>query len=317
MSTDHDAPDEREWLERSLDRWYVAGLACIVVLLAAFPFYAWREPGRLAAAREEREFVYIALGEKLFGMHCESCHGVAGGGGRGSTTLRAKEYLEQVTPEQMEWAIAGGRAGTAMVAWAQDFGGPLTMEEVRQLSSFIRSYDSVATSVPGWKTGAVAPPPPTRPAVARYEEGRRRRRGAAEGEHAGRSREGGGKGAGGRGAKDGGGAPTTESAATRAVRGESTWGQFCFSCHVVPRGAAAALGPVLISREYLEFATDQRLDSLITRGVPGTTMIGWGRGGGGMLNPSQVQDVIAFLRARQATAPSDPGWKGGRRVPIP
>jgi hypothetical protein len=30
-----------------------------------------------------------------------------------------------------------------------------------------------------------------------------------------------------------------------------------------------------------------------------------------------VQDVIAFLRARQATAPSDPGWKGGRRVPIP
>jgi hypothetical protein len=27
--------------------------------------------------------------------------------------------------------------------------------------------------------------------------------------------------------------------------------------------------------------------------------------------------VIAFLRARQATAPSDPGWKGGRRVPIP
>jgi len=314
MSDDRDAPDEREWLERSLDRWYVAGLACIVALLAAFPFYAWHEPRRLAAARQEREFVYIALGEKLFGLHCESCHGVAGGGGRGSTTLRAKEYLEQVTPEQIEWAIAGGRAGTAMVAWAQDFGGPLTIEEVRQLSSFIRSYDSVATSVPGWKTGAIAPAPPVRPVVARYEEARRRRRAGREGVAPGGGAP---SGADARGGTGGARAPTIESAATRAARGESTWGQFCFSCHVVPKGAAAALGPVLLSREYLAFATDQRIDSLITRGIPGTTMIGWGKGGGGMLNPSQVQDLIAFLRARQGSAPSDPGWKGGRRVPIP
>lgn len=312
MPADRDPPETNEWLERSLDRWYLAGLVCIVVLLAAFPFYAWREPRRLEAARAEREFVYIALGEKLFAMHCESCHGVAGGGGRGSTTLRAREYLEQVTPAQVEWAIAGGRAGTAMVAWAQDFGGPLTMEEVRQLTAFIRSYDSVATSVPGWKTGAPAPPPAVRPAVARHEERRRRERARRAAVAAG------GEGAAGR---DGGAAsgapPTPESDAVRAARGETIWGQFCFSCHVVPRGASAALGPVLLSREYLAFATDQRIDSLITKGIPGTTMIGWGKGGGGMLNAAQVRDVIAFLRSRQPSAPSDPGWKGGRRVPIP
>ena len=113
---DRDTPQEREWLERSLDRWYLAGIACVVLLLAAFPVYAWREPRRLAAAREERQLAYIEMGEKTFGMHCASCHGDNGGGGRTGSTLRAKEYLEQATVQQVEWAIAGGRTGTAMAA---------------------------------------------------------------------------------------------------------------------------------------------------------------------------------------------------------
>ena len=88
-----------------------------------------------------------------------------------------------------------------------------------------------------------------------------------------------------------------------------------------PRGflrvEATALAPRLISREYLTFATDARLDSIINAGVPGTTMLGWGKGSAGMLDATQIRSLIYFLRAQQASAPSDPKWKEGRKVPIP
>lgn len=297
MSADRDTPQEREWLERSLDRWYLAGLACIVLLLAAFPLYAWREPRRLAAAREERQLTYIELGEKTFAMHCASCHGDAGGGGRTASTLRAKEYLEQVTPAQVEWAIAGGRTGTAMAAWGQDFGGPLTMEEVRQVSEFVRSFEGVATSVPDWKRGAAAPPAAERPIVARARARRRARERARRAEHDRR--------------------PPAATPAPSSAKGATLWGQYCAACHVAPSGTQQRLAPILISREYLTFATDQRIDSLISHGVPGTTMLGWGKGSSGMLDVTQVQSVVAYLRSMQASAPTDPKWKEGRKVPLP
>lgn len=301
-SPDRDTPQEREWLERSLDRWYLAGIACVVLLLAAFPVYAWREPRRLAAAREERQLAYIEMGEKTFAMHCASCHGDNGGGGRTGSTLRAKEYLEQATVQQVEWAIAGGRTGTAMAAWAQDFGGPLTMEEVRQLAEFIKSYDSVAVSVPEWKKGIAAPPAGERPVLARLRARRERARArAAEGR--------------------GGGPPSdatpARTEAPTAAKGQTLWGSYCASCHVPPPGMTTALAPRLISREYLTFATDARLDSIINAGVPGTTMLGWGKGSAGMLDATQIRSLIYFLRAQQASAPSDPKWKEGRKVPIP
>lgn len=303
---DRDTPQEREWLERSLDRWYLAGIACIALLLAAFPVYAWREPRRLAAAREERQLAYVEMGEKTFAMHCASCHGDNGGGGRTGSTLRAKEYLEQATLQQVEWAIAGGRTGTAMAAWAQDFGGPLTMEEVRQLAEFIKSYDSVAVSVPEWKKGVAAPAAAERPIVARWRARRERER-ARRREEARSGGPGGAPSA----------APEMRTEAPTAAKGQTLWGSYCASCHVPPPGMATGLAPRLISSEYLAFATDARLDSIITAGVPGTTMLGWGKGSAGMLDATQIRSLIYFLRAQQATAPSDPKWKEGRKVPIP
>lgn len=307
MSADRDTPQEREWLERSLDRWYLAGLGCIALLLAAFPLYAWREPGRLAAAREERQLTYIELGEKTFAMHCASCHGDAGGGGRTASTLRSKEYLEQVTPAQVEWAIAGGRTGTAMAAWGQDFGGPLTMEEVRQVTEFVRSFEGVAASVPDWKRGAAAPPAAERPIVARARARRHARELARRGEG---NRE-------GRDRRPPAATPAPSTPAPSVAKGATLWGQFCVACHVAPSGAQQLLAPILISREYLAFATDQRLDSIISRGVAGTTMLGWGKGSSGMLDVTQVQSLVAYLRAMQPSAPSDPKWKEGRKVPLP
>jgi hypothetical protein len=45
-----------------------------------------------------------------------------------------------------------------MTAWSQDFGGPLTAEQIRQLVAYLRSLEPNAPSVPDWRTGAKAAP---------------------------------------------------------------------------------------------------------------------------------------------------------------
>jgi len=112
--------------------------------------------------------------------------------------------------------------------------------------------------------------------------------------------------------------PSRTAAATdaRAVNGGAIWQRFCAACHVASAAGIAALGPVLLSREYLEFATDRHLDTMITRGVAGTMMTPWG-GRTGPLAPDAVGDVITYLRSMQPVAPSDPQWKMGRTVAIP
>jgi len=117
---------------------------------------------------------------------------------------------------------------------------------------------------------------------------------------------------------DGLGAPsrTASSADARALNGGVLWQRFCAACHVAPAAGVAALGPVLLSREYLDYATDRHLDTMITRGVPATMMTPWG-GRTGPLSPDAVGDVITYMRSVQPEAPSDPQWKRGRTVVIP
>ena len=95
--------------------------------------------------------------------------------------------------------------------------------------------------------------------------------------------------------------------------GESLWLQYCAACHDVRPGGTPTLGPALVSREYLAFANDRRIDSLLVHGVPGTAMLGWGGRRGGMLRDTQVRALTAYLRSKEASAPSVPGWKDGWR----
>lgn len=127
----------------------------------------------------------------------------------------------------------------------------------------------------------------------------------------------GGIAGGGRGGRSTAATSAFSTPAPSAAKGATLWEQFCAACHVVPSGAQQPLAPILISREYLGFATDQRLDSTISQGVAGTTMLGWGKGSSGMLDATQVQSLILYLRSMEASAPSDTKWKEGRKVPLP
>lgn len=146
------APFEPEWLDRSLDRYLIAGLVFMAVLIGGFGAYRAREPDLRATALREQQVTYTALGRQLFADGCASCHGDGGEGGD-APTLNAREFLESVSDGQMQLLVAGGVSGSGMPAWSIDFGGTLTEEQIRQVVTYMRSWEPDAPSIPDWRQG--------------------------------------------------------------------------------------------------------------------------------------------------------------------
>ncbi len=131
MPRDRPAPPpfEPEWLDRSLDRYLTVGLVAMLV----------------------------AIGADLFATTCSSCHGAAGTGG-GAPTLNSKEFLQATTDSQIQNLVAVGIPGTDMPAWGLEQGGTLTDEQVHQISTYLRSLEAAAPSIPDWRHGTKATP---------------------------------------------------------------------------------------------------------------------------------------------------------------
>jgi mono/diheme cytochrome c family protein len=123
-----------------------AGAGLTLAILIAFQVYLLREPARLQsdAVRDLQESV--DAGEGIFAEHCSTCHGDRGQGGIGPA-LNSKSLLRSVGDDQLFGLVRTGVPGTAMPAWAQSFGGPLTDEQVRQVVAFVRAWEPDAVEV--------------------------------------------------------------------------------------------------------------------------------------------------------------------------
>lgn len=145
-------PFETADLERSLDRYLVAGLVFMVALIVGFAVYKAREPTLRKDATAEQQTSYRTIGVALFANNCASCHGKNAGGGS-APVLNAKEFLKSTTDSQIQNLIAVGVPGAGMPAWGIDFGGPMTDEQIRQIVTYLRSLAPHAPSIPGWRSG--------------------------------------------------------------------------------------------------------------------------------------------------------------------
>jgi mono/diheme cytochrome c family protein len=85
----------------------------------------------------------LALGARLFAENCAVCHGADGQGRIGATL--AKDWPSIRPDLTVESIITNGVPGTAMPAWSQPKGGPLSEAEIAALTSYILS----------WQTGGV------------------------------------------------------------------------------------------------------------------------------------------------------------------
>jgi mono/diheme cytochrome c family protein len=145
-------PFEPAALERSLDRYLVVGLVFMVVLIAGFVVYRVREPSLRRDAKSAQLTSYQAIGAQLFNTNCSACHGKGAVGGT-APVLNSQQFLKSTSDDQISNLIGGGVPGTEMPAWSLQFSGPLTDEQIRQITTYLRSLERSAPSVPNWRQG--------------------------------------------------------------------------------------------------------------------------------------------------------------------
>ncbi len=138
-------------IDADTNRIMVWGVVLLAAMVLAFPLYLLVEPTNRAEARDLQLQSLQGQGKDLFQLNCSSCHGLNGEGGLGPA-LNSQQFLQASTDRQTELLISVGVPGSAMGAYSQDFGGPLTSEQVKALATFIRSWEENAPDVPDWRT---------------------------------------------------------------------------------------------------------------------------------------------------------------------
>jgi cytochrome c oxidase cbb3-type subunit 3/ubiquinol-cytochrome c reductase cytochrome c subunit len=93
----------------------------------------------------------------------------------------------------------------------------------------------------------------------------------------------------------------------RFAAGAEAFSRYCALCHGADAtGYAADHAPSLVSRTFLETASDDFISRGIRDGRPGTAMAPYAKVRGGPLDDAEVESIVAFLRER-----------GPARAPLP
>jgi mono/diheme cytochrome c family protein len=137
-------------LEHRTNSWMIAGLVLMVIGLLAFPIYRFSEPAARAAAEESAQANLASAGDGLWSATCASCHG-SYGQGVDAPALNSTQFLTIATDEQIFSIASSGVPGTEMSAYSQQFGGPLTEEQIASLVACVRSWEKTAPDRPDWR----------------------------------------------------------------------------------------------------------------------------------------------------------------------
>ena len=83
--------------------------------------------------------------------------------------------------------------------------------------------------------------------------------------------------------------------------GQELYADNCATCHGT--NGEGGIGPALNSRDLLTATMDETLVGLTRFGVPSTLMPAWGQASGGPFTDEQLNQLVAFIRAWEPTAP--------------
>lgn len=132
-------------------RWKRVGALMLFLLVIAFPLYKAVESARRADALRSQDAALVRSGRQLWGLNCASCHGVTGQG-VDAPALDSQEFFQGTTDQQIAGIIRGGVPGTEMPAWWNEYGGPLTDQQIEEVVAYIRSWEKNAPTCPDWRT---------------------------------------------------------------------------------------------------------------------------------------------------------------------
>ena len=102
------------------------------LIMLAFAFYILLEPGRIAAAQTQTLTGQLNDSMSLYAENCAVCHGLQGEG-IGSVPPLDNPALRTTPAIDLAKTIARGRLNTAMPAWSQADGGPLSDYQVSEM----------------------------------------------------------------------------------------------------------------------------------------------------------------------------------------
>ena len=145
---------DEELERRVLERYMGWGIVLTAFFAIFLPVYWMREPARQTSAQESAAVANFERGEELFVANCALCHGQnAEGGGAASTydptdswpapNLTTIEKRYEGTPpgqnirDYIETTLHRGRPGTPMPAWGAEFGGPMTDQQISDITDWI------------------------------------------------------------------------------------------------------------------------------------------------------------------------------------
>jgi mono/diheme cytochrome c family protein len=129
-------------------RWGIAVMAALVLI---FPAYRVIEPGLRGDRAEALEAHLAAQGEEIYRAECAECHGVDDQRGEKAPTLNSAQFLLTTVDDRIESLISAGVPGTDMKPFSLDFGGRLTSEQIRAVSTYLRSLEEDSPDLPDWR----------------------------------------------------------------------------------------------------------------------------------------------------------------------
>lgn len=126
------------------------GIGVMAVVILALAVYTPLEPGSRNNDSTALTDSRIEQGQQIFAQNCVACHGQDATGGIGPA-LNSKQFLKSVSDDQIRSIISTGIPGSQMSAYLQDYGGPLTAEQINQIASYLRSLEENAPDRPDWR----------------------------------------------------------------------------------------------------------------------------------------------------------------------
>ena len=114
------------------------------LIVLVLGLYILLEPGRIQTAQAGTLAVQLDDSMNLYAENCAVCHGLRGEG-IGSTPPLNNPALRSMSSIDLAKTISRGRLNTAMPAWGQGDGGPLSDYQVTELVALIQSGNWITT----------------------------------------------------------------------------------------------------------------------------------------------------------------------------
>jgi mono/diheme cytochrome c family protein len=142
------SPDPR--MDESTSLWMLVGVGVMAFLVLAFAVYFPLESRSRADASVQSADGGVAAGQDLFAKNCVACHGDNATGGI-APALNSKQFLNNVSDDQIRSIISTGIPGSQMAAWGQEYFGPFTAEQIHDVAAYLRSLEENAPDRPDWR----------------------------------------------------------------------------------------------------------------------------------------------------------------------